>query len=138
MGEPKKIPDVDKRLVAVAARDLKIMTSFACEHERHDRPTCDEANVERGGCCNACWARRFAQKALDGQSMTTHEKDAPANLDFMDLITAFEDTVQQLGGQTHMDYERMTLYVKPPKAERRTTLMVFVLGEKDNLTERQT
>jgi hypothetical protein len=70
--------------------------------------------------------------------MTGHEKDAPANMDFMDLITAFEDTVQQLGGQTAMDYERMCLYVKPPKADRRTTLMVFVLGEQDNLTERQT
>ena len=38
-------------------RGLKMMKSFTCEH----KPTCDEAEEERGGCCNSCWARRWAE-----------------------------------------------------------------------------
>lgn len=43
--------------------DLRIMATMACEHAPNGRP-CDVADIERGGCCNACWARRFALKTL--------------------------------------------------------------------------
>jgi hypothetical protein len=50
--------------MSVNINDLKTMASFACEHPN---APCDKHDLERGGCCNACWAARWAQQMLDGK-----------------------------------------------------------------------
>jgi len=50
--------------VPVLTADLKGMASFACEHVVRGEESCDEAEMWRGACCNACWARRVAEEAL--------------------------------------------------------------------------
>jgi hypothetical protein len=39
---------------------LRLMATMACEHS----PSCDVADIDRGGCCNSCWSRRFAVRML--------------------------------------------------------------------------
>ena len=46
--------------VASLVEGLRTMATMACQHS----PPCDKKNLDRGGCCNSCWARRFALKAL--------------------------------------------------------------------------
>jgi len=47
--------------ITVNRRDLEMMASFACQH---GEATCDKHDIERGGCCNACWASRWAKRML--------------------------------------------------------------------------
>ena len=49
----------------VRLQDLQTIAGFACEHSAAGQPPCDEADEERGGCCNACWAARWARKVLE-------------------------------------------------------------------------
>lgn len=49
---------------------IKMLSGFACEHVAHakrngstnpDAEHCDKRDMERGACCNGCWARRWAE-----------------------------------------------------------------------------
>jgi len=55
-------------------KSLEVMASFTCEHQRWgsvgdhrrqkapERKSCERNS--RGGICNSCWARQFAEGAL--------------------------------------------------------------------------
>ena len=63
--------------VPVRLQDLRTIAGFACEHVQHGDWSCDEADEMRGGCCNSCWAARWARQVLDergkGPSETSEE-----------------------------------------------------------------
>ena len=49
---------------------LKILASFGCDHVRASgdpQQHCDKYDGQRGGCCNSCWARRFAKWIIEGK-----------------------------------------------------------------------
>lgn len=54
--------------MVVRKKDLKIIASFICEHHRgsDDKGTCFD-HAEQGGCCNSCWARKWAEEQLGKQ-----------------------------------------------------------------------
>jgi hypothetical protein len=61
----------DMATVPVLKRDLRYLRSFGCEHVIHSgKPDehCDKRDGERGGCCNSCWARRWAEEELDKET----------------------------------------------------------------------
>ena len=67
---------LEKKKIKVHKIDLETLASFECEHvvfnndpEQH----CDK-HPERGGCCNACWARRMAEQYLKKKG-TIQKKD---------------------------------------------------------------
>jgi len=37
---------------------IRMLTSFQCEHD----PPCEDKGAERGGVCNSCWARWWAER----------------------------------------------------------------------------
>lgn len=41
-------------------KGIVTLKSFQCEHK--PSASCDQAEEERGGCCNSCWARRWAEE----------------------------------------------------------------------------
>ena len=57
----------------VKVQDLRTIAGFACEHFAAGHPSCDEADEERGGCCNACWAARWARRVLDERRVKPSE-----------------------------------------------------------------
>ncbi|KKK98829.1 hypothetical protein LCGC14_2638830 [marine sediment metagenome] len=124
------------KLVAVHAHDLGVLQSFACEHKREGEADCDEADIERGGCCNSCWASRFAKRALEGRVFMAPEADEPASIDAWDLIGGLVDTVIQLGGQAEIDYEGAQVTIHPPKPDGRTEIkLVFEPKEAESEAE---
>jgi len=56
----------DAQKVSVRVNDVRAIASMQCEHELHNGLHCDKADIDRGGCCNACWARRWAEGVLRG------------------------------------------------------------------------
>lgn len=48
----------------ILINDFVTMSQFTCEHQLAGHKPCDEVDADRGACCNACWARRCAQKWL--------------------------------------------------------------------------
>jgi len=50
--------------VLVPHNMLQTLASMNCDHVIRGERSCDDADIERGGCCNACWARRAAQQTL--------------------------------------------------------------------------
>lgn len=66
-----QLDDTDE---AVLRNGIRTMKGFACEHVLKakfdgvaypDAQHCDKKDLQRGACCNACWARRWAEK-MDG------------------------------------------------------------------------
>jgi len=53
----------------VRLQDLHTISGFSCEHEIHGGASCDEADEERGGCCNSCWAARWAKRVLEERNV---------------------------------------------------------------------
>lgn len=53
-------------IAQVAVRDLQTLAGIGCEHVARGERSCDEADMERGGCCNSCWASRWAKGVLKG------------------------------------------------------------------------
>ena len=53
--------------VQVQKDDLRVLASMECEHARNGQKSCDEADLQRGGCCNSCWARRMAKQYLGAE-----------------------------------------------------------------------
>jgi len=114
---------------AVRESDLLVMKEFTCEREA----PCDFVDIEAGKCCNSCWSRRFAEKALKGRSMRVRDQDDPARLGLTELLMAFAETVEQLGGKIKLDFVRRMVYLLPPKADFRTTITFLVLAHEDGL-----
>jgi len=54
-----------KGKVSVWVQDLEIIAGMTCEHVIRGEKPCDEADLERGGCCNACWASRWAKQQIE-------------------------------------------------------------------------
>lgn len=52
---------MNERAEAFLRNGLQTLRGMTCEHQ----PTCDEADEERGGCCNSCWASRWAVQMGD-------------------------------------------------------------------------
>lgn len=48
--------------VMVSVGNLETIASMSCEHANQGGRSCDEADLERGGCCNFCWASRWAKR----------------------------------------------------------------------------
>ncbi len=46
---------MDEEAKLELAQGIQTIKSFSCQH----KPTCDE--VDRGACCNSCWARKWAE-----------------------------------------------------------------------------
>jgi hypothetical protein len=70
----------DLGLVPVSKDELWMITTFECEHGQHD--SCDDHSPltgppERGGCCNSCWARRFAKNYLGNEPPPTPPPKKP-------------------------------------------------------------
>lgn len=63
-----KIEDKDERMFRLG---METMAKFSCEHvsqaaragfKEPKMAHCDRTDIERGACCNACWARRWAEQ----------------------------------------------------------------------------
>lgn len=59
-------PDPISMQVMVEVKDLKVLARMGCEHVTAGGESCDSADLVRGGCCNACWASRWARRVLSG------------------------------------------------------------------------
>ena len=49
-----------KTYALVPYNTLQTLASMNCDYAMRGDRSCDDADIERGGCCNACWARRAA------------------------------------------------------------------------------
>jgi len=62
---PPVLPD----RVMVAVTDLRVVANTGCEHVIRGAQSCDEADEMRGGCCNSCWAARWAKSVLEKEGL---------------------------------------------------------------------
>lgn len=65
-SSPQKKNPFKKNPVTITAPEweLDTLASMRCEHLIRGEKSCDEADLERGGCCNACWTSRWAKRQL--------------------------------------------------------------------------
>lgn len=62
-----KTPSAEEANIFTLTGTLKHMASFGCSHvifSGRESEHCDKKDIERGACCNSCWARRSAQRYL--------------------------------------------------------------------------
>jgi hypothetical protein len=56
---------VAKGTASVWIADLEVIAAMECEHKQRGQRSCNIADIDRGGCCNSCWASRWARKAIE-------------------------------------------------------------------------
>lgn len=75
--------------IRIERGEIEYLTKLNCDHvifgseEQH----CDLKDEERGGCCNSCWTRRWAERKLQGQDEGEWQPIDTAPKDGTEILT---------------------------------------------------